>query len=361
MIRSTCLLIIGSLLLTVAPVRAEDDASPFQRDKVDRAVERAVQYLVSKQDGGEGWINDKGKQHETTMTALSLIAMAAVGHQPSDPTTEGRAMSKALDYVLRDERQEDNGYFGNKDGGRMYGHGIITLMLSEMVGHGIDNAQDARIQDKCQKAIDLILRSQRIQKDPKFRGGWRYAPDSHDADLSVTVWQLMALRSSKNAGLNVPSEAIRMAVDYLKGSYHSKLDEQGNPIDKKNAFAYQPGSGPRYATAAAGLLAMQVCGEYESPFVLGAADWLAEQPPKWNEQWLFYGTYYYAQGMYQRGGRYAEQARQQVEELLLPKQRQDGSWESSHDAERNAGNVYATSMGILALAVKYHFLPIYQR
>ena len=47
-------------------------------------------------------------------------------------------------------------------------------------------------------AIDLILRSQKIQKKNQAQqGGWRYSPDSKDADLSVTIWQLMALRSAK--------------------------------------------------------------------------------------------------------------------------------------------------------------------
>ena len=32
-----------------------------------------------------------------------------------------------------------------------------------------------------------------------------------------------------------------------------------------------------------------------------------------------------------------------------------------HDHEQAAGPVYCTSMAILALAVKHHFLPIYQR
>ena len=127
-----------------------------------------------------------------------------------------------------------------------------------------------------------------------------YTPDSRDSDLSVTIWQLMALRSAKNAGLQVPGKAISDAVGYLKRSYKSKLDEQGNPMDKVSGFAYQPGGHPEYTTTAAGLLAMQVCGEYESPFVLGGADWLLKHKPQANRKYFFYGTYYYAQAMYQR-------------------------------------------------------------
>jgi len=65
--------------------------------------------------------------------------------------------------------------------------------------------------------------------------------------------------------------------------------------------------------------------------------------------------------MFQRGGEYSTYARKLVEELLLPKQGPDGSWQGQSGQERNAGKVYATSLGVLSLAVKFHFLPIYQR
>ena len=43
----------------------------------------------------------------------------------------------------------------------MYGHGIITLMLTEMLGMSPDQEQDGQIHERCQKAIDLILSSQK--------------------------------------------------------------------------------------------------------------------------------------------------------------------------------------------------------
>ena len=64
--------------------------------------------------------------------------------------------------------------------------------------------------------------------------------------------------------------------------------------------------------------------------------------------------------MYQRGGEHAKEARQKVEKIMLGIRRPDGSWHG-HGSESSAGQVYSTSMAILALAVKYHYLPIYQR
>ena len=374
MIRLACpcrIFCLVALLVTLSAVQApgqegaiaaqQEDSidSPFKKDLTDAAVDKAIGYLVSQQRP-DGVITDRG--HELTMTSLAIMAMASVGVQPSDPDSRGQAMRKALDYVLRDEQQDEKGYFGKRDGSRMYGHGITTLMLTEMLGMGTDAEQDRRIHESCQRAIDLILSSQKVKKDLQYRGGWRYYPEARDADLSVTIWQLMALRSAKNDGLQVPAAAIRDAVEYLKNSYASPLDENGMPDKKASGFCYTPtGRSPTYTMTAAGLLAMQVCGEYESPLVAGAADWLLEHPPKWRERFFFYGTYYYAQGMYQRGGDHAETAQRLVQEVLLDKQQGDGSWQSESGQEQGVGKVYATSLAVLSLSVKYHYLPIYQR
>ena len=161
----------------------------------------------------------------------------------------------------------------------------------------------------------------------------------------------MALRSAKNAGLDVPSEAIEQAIGYIRRCYH----------DRNEGFAYQAGGHPDYAMVAAGLLSMQVCGEYDAEEVHGAADWLMDRDPHYGHHWFFYGTYYYAQGMYQRGGRHADKARRKVQELLLRRQHDGGYWVADGGQERSAGKVYTTAMAVLSLSVKYHYLPIYQR
>lgn len=366
--RSAITFLLVALVLTVQPVAAEESSadsadtfsnSPFEKDDTDLAIEKAITFLVGKQRD-DGAIIDRS--HDTTMTALAIMAMASCGIQPADSGPQGEAMNKALAFVLRDDRVDDQGYFGRRDGSRMYGHGIITLMLTEMLGMGTSVEQDRLIHERCQAAINLILSSQREQKPTHFRGGWRYEPSSRDADLSVTIWQLMALRSAKNDGLEVPASAIHDAVTYLKRSYASPLDRNGLPDEKASGFTYEPHQNrPTYTMTAAGLLAMQVCGEYESPLVVGASDWLLEHPPNWKERFCSYGTYYYAQGMYQRGGVHATTAQRLVQEMLLSKQAGDGSWTAENGSEKNLGAVYATSMAILSLSVKYHYLPIYQK
>lgn len=328
-------------------------------DEVDQAVARGITFLVSRQRA-DGAIAER--EYDTTLTSLAIMALASTGITPSSLNPHGEVLRKALDFVLREDRQDQEGYFGNRDGSRMYGHGITTLMLTEMMGMGTDDEQDALVQYRCQRAIDLILSAQQVSKAADYRGGWRYTPNSNDSDLSVSVWQLMALRSAKNNGLEIPDEAIAEAVDYLRRSYTSRLDSRGQPTESVAGFSYLPEvRNASFAMTSAGLLAMQVCGEYQSPLVAGAADWLTGNPPKWKDRFFFYGTYYYAQGMYQRGGQHAQHAETLVRDLLLERQASDGSWSAPGGEEMGAGKTYATSLAILSLSVKYHYLPIYQR
>jgi hypothetical protein len=329
------------------------------RNEIDVAIDRGLDYLLTLQRD-DGAITEK--DYDTTMTALAIMALASTGVTPSTPGPRGDAVRGGLNFVLREDRQEPTGYYGNRDGSRMYGHGIITLMLSELLGMGSDAFQDQLIQLRCQRAIDLILSAQQASKPAAYHGGWRYSPNSNDSDLSVSVWHLMALRSAKNDGWPIPAEAIQDAIGFLQRSYTVQLDSRGKPSEPTAGFAYLPESNqPSFAMTAAGLLALQVCGEYDSPLVSGAADWLLEHPPQWQNRFFFYGMYYYAQGMYQRGGVHAETASKLVSELLLERQQADGSWAAPSGEELGAGRTYATSLAILSLSVKYHYLPIYQR
>lgn len=356
-----CFAALAVSALSATAARAQSDVASSTsgnpvgvRDEVDKAVELGVQYLISQQQEN-GAIRDR--RHDTTMTSLAIMAMASVGYQPAENSQAGNAMRRGLDFVLVDKNQDDKGYFGRTDGSRMYGHGITTLMLTEMVGMGASDQQDEKMHKALEKAINLILRAQQIPKDRMYRGGWRYEPDSRDSDLSVSVWQLMALRSAKNDGMDVPTEAIDSAVEYLERSY-----APANRNEETGGFAYIPRqNNPSFAMTSAGLLAMQVCGRYEASEVDNASNWLLSREPRFEERFFFYGCYYYSQGMHQRGNHFASIADEKVRKLLLPRQRADGSWESGDGQERDAGLVYSTSLAILSLSVGHHFLPIYQR
>lgn len=360
-----------SLLLSVGAMGA---------DRVDDAVQKGVKFIIRQQNPRNGAFSFKEDnvrwvvaRDSYPMTALAVMAMASVGHQPIDDSEAGRAMGRGIEFLTRKDprRDREGGYYG-VDGSRMYGHGITTLCLAEMLGMAVKPEQDRAIRRNLIQAINVILAAQRQRKfDVRHIGGWRYEPDSADSDLSITVWQLMALRSAQNAGIPVRKANIDLAVKYLKRSYQSPRNARGHPTNLKTGFGYTPTSRPRYAATAAGLLSLQVCNldEESAPEIIGAANYLEDIDLKPNRLlWFYYGTYYYSQGMQRRkndkpdsdGSRQARLARENVERVLLRIQNRDGSWEGTNRTESDIGKIYCTSLAILSLSVKYHFLPIYQ-
>lgn len=356
-----CLALCGLTL----PALAQE--SPPISPAVKQCVDKACAWLLTQQRA-QGCVIDENKseavpQHSGALTALAIMGLSSVGHLPTDPTPEGKAVGKALRFMMDNIVPSADGYLGQSDRSRMYGHGIMTLMYAEMLGMGVDEAMDKALRTRTQRAVDLIVRSQEVVKSEANRGGWRYEPGSPDSDISVSVWQLMALRAAKNAGLEVSKEAVDKAVGYIKRSYRSERDPAtGRPLDLESAFSYEPYGGRQtFSTTAAGILSLQVAGQYEAPEVIGGANYLVKNPPSPSEPWFFYGTYYYAQGMYQRGGEQASVARQKTEQMLVELQQANGSWAPRNGNERSAGPVYATALALLSLSVHHHFLPIYQK
>jgi uncharacterized protein YfaS (alpha-2-macroglobulin family) len=219
----------------------------------------------------------------------------------------------------------------------MYEHAMSTLMLAEVWGM----YQRPGVLDALQRAVNLIVSCQNDE------GGWRYQPQPADADVSVTVMQLVALRAAKNAGLAVPRRTFEGAVNYVKSC-----------AMPGGGFLYQPGvGGDGYARTAAGVCSLLTSGDYESLEVANGLDYLQQRraPDVRGDDHLHYALYYAAQAMYQ-----APDARQwqvwfpDVRDELIGLQLPDGRWNGE------AGPIYGTAMSILTLSVPYRYLPIYQ-
>ncbi|MCY3020871.1 MAG: terpene cyclase/mutase family protein [Planctomycetota bacterium] len=326
---------------------ADDDAAVLrklqERGPRDIAIEKAVAFLIAGQNK-DGSFGDK---HKNALTGLSVMALMAAGHTPDNPP-HGPAIRNALNYILSQMRSD--GYLGHSDNSHMYGHGICTLMLTEAAGMTRDEMLEKRLVEGCRRAVDLILKAQAIKKAPHHQGGWRYEPGSGDSDLSLTGWQTMSLRSAKNIGIEVPNSAIQAAINYIRA------------MARNGEFSYEGGDG-QPSLRGVGLLAMPVCGVYDAPELVKATAKMLKDPPKWQGPWFYYRTYYASVGMYQMGDDAWKRFYPVLDDVLLKNQKADGSWpEPPGNNEWDAGGpVYSTSMAMLALAVHYHLLPIYQR
>lgn len=341
--RLVTLLCLPGLLLSGSLLQAAP-RTPQER-QVDNAVSRALNFLSREQNPDGSW--NIGNQPSTAATSLAVMAFLAGGYVP-DEGPYGMQITRGINWVIAS--QNGNGMLDNTGGhGAMYSHGISTLMLAEVIGMlNKDLAKD--VKRSLERAVKVILNAQNVRKPVEHAGGWRYGPDSRDSDLSVTGWQLLALRASKNVGCDVPAENIDAAIAYVKN-----CSSPGN-----SGFGYMGRHGSSPTMTGTGIVGLEVCGEHHCEEVLGGARYLLSRPIRQHDNYFYYGVYYTSVGMFKVGGRYWEGSKTHIIQELTSLQQADGSW-CGRGSEQGPGPVYATSLAVLALAVEYQYLPIYQR
>ena len=208
----------------------------------------------------------------------------------------------------------------------MYEHALATLSLIEAYG-GIGSLPMRR---SLQKGVDLIVASQNGE------GGWRYQPRAADADLSVTVMQIVALRAAINARLNVPQATTDKATNYVKSC-----------IAPAGGFSYQPHGGANCAQSAAGALSLQLLGQFDDPAVRKALELL--QGKNYNghmDPYFWYMSYYAMQAHFQAGEAQWATWHPRVRKFLLDTQNEDGSWPGHGEDKFNGPALtYSTALG----------------
>jgi hypothetical protein len=204
-----------------------------------------------------------------------------------------------------------------------------------------------RIDPVLAKATKLLLEAQAVVKNESHDGGWRYKPDSRDSDLSCSGWALMALRSAKLNGAQVPDAAIEKAVAYVLRNHDRK----------EGRFGYTDPWGHSETLTGCGLLCLALCGRHNEESLPRSGDYIYKVRQQIiNNAHEYYANYYNAQGMFQLGGKHWAQYADWMYQEYLPKQQANGSWSNGRN-----GGTYGTSMMVLSFTVPYRQLPIYQR
>ena len=288
----------------------------------DHVVERGLAALVRLQTPEGTFAERPG------ITALAGMALLAGGHTP----TRGHyreASARTLDAVLAGQ-DPMTGYLA-AGAGDMYDHGLATLYLAECVGM----SPDRRTQGALAAAIDLIHRCQNSE------GGWRYLPAPLDADLSVTVCQMMAIRAANNVAIGGAANqgVMAKALSYVRRS-----------AQPDGGFSYKIGS-PAGAgadgvpLAAAGIMCLIGAGVSDpADAVLGSGLRLLRRqvgshlagrlgdPAVWDH--------------------YCKLARPAIARL----QSEDGLW-----TQAEHGAAFASAMALIVLQIPNQYLPIFQR
>jgi prenyltransferase beta subunit len=338
--------VTASLAVLGARSRADDGAKDdpeatareFVTPAADRAIERGLAFLAKKQ-GPDGALGSGGYTSNVGVCGLAGIAFLCGGSAPGRGPY-GKNVDRCIEFLLT--CAQDSGYLFSATGashGPMYEHGFATLFLAEV--YGMSGRTDLR--EKLARAVRLIVDTQNVE------GGWRYHPQRNDADISVTVCQIMALRAARNAGIYVPPETVTRCIDYVKRSQNTD-----------GGFMYQlQGGASIFPRSAAGVVALYSAGIYDGPEITKGLAYLNENLPRPNvlakEHHYFYGHYYAVQAMWHAGGEHWRRWYPAIRDELIAKQRDDGGWTDS------ICNEYGAAMACIILQMPNNYLPIFQR
>ena len=202
----------------VVPTEADENAGSAQNNPIEdemtpeliQSTVMGFKYLKGQQNSDGSFGRGRYGRH-VGITALCALAYMSDGSLP-DRGEYAPQVKKALEFVLS-HSTETGLLAADTSHGPMYGHGFATLFLGEIYGMGPD---DKRVRDALVRAVELIIGTQNEE------GGWRYNPIPYDADISVTICQIMALRSARNAGIKVPKATIDRAVEYVRSQRKRK-------------------------------------------------------------------------------------------------------------------------------------------
>ena len=308
-----------------------------------QAIERGLDWLAKAQRSDGSWAYQQGgggSGGHVGITALAGIAYLAGGHVPGRGQY-GENVERAIRYVINCT-DDLTGYI-NSGNTRMYSHGFGALLLAEV--YGMTRREDVR--------APLIGAVKLIENCQNPEGGWRYSPLPIDADISVTICQIMALRAARNAGIRVSKRVIDQGIKYVKSCQN-----------RDGGFSYMPSrdmlGGSGYARTAAGVCSLYYAGTYGDPAVKRGLDYMAANHEfggrgRFGSQHYFYGHYYAVQAMFQAGGKYWEGYFPRMRDELIHNQNADGGWSAQ------TGGTFETAVALIILQVPYGYLPILQR
>lgn len=334
-------LLVLLLVLLPSSVPAQDgnvrlgDAIPAE---VDEIYERGMNWLAGKQTEDGTW---KDGQSGNGVDGLCIMAFLAGGEDPNFGRWS-QNIRRALRQIILSQ-DETSGYIPNS----MYHHGFAMLALSEVSG-AIDEELLWQGEEKRGRsiaaALDLAIGCAVTAQKKNRWGGWRYSPDDSNADTSVVGAVLMGLLAARNAGMEVPDTTIDAALEYIRRS-----------TSRDGSVAYTGGFGGMGESMNRSCIATLVAAISKQKDEEKYAATLKHITTRLEHRetghpWYF--RYYMAQALFQGDYEAWKKWNGMTVEYLQSIQAEDGGFN---------GSSYSTAMSLLALALNYRFLPIYER
>ncbi len=357
--------------------------------ETDAAIELGLEYLARIQLEDGHWefqyLGEDADAQETeriiiradaAATGLVLVAFLGAGHDHFGGRYAHNVQA-GLDYLKRIQSSSGELFpereLSASQVARFYGHGIATLALCEAYGM----TGDSELRQPAQAAIDFLTATQHPQL-----GGWRYVAGMN-TDLSVSGWQLVALKSGELAGLSVRGDSY--------ARLRTLVEQCREPDGERARFCYNPWASPTdpltrhgrqpstVMTSVGLLIELQLAADPSNERLRMGADHLLANLPQFgdvatpaptgtlgNPQRDTYYWYYATQVMFRLGGEHWQQWNDRLQPLLVTSQTTDGPLAGSWDPHRPVpdkwasygGRLFVTAMNLLSLEIYDRHLPL---
>lgn len=305
--------------------------------------DRGMQYLAKTQ-GEKGDWDTGGGVAGPGITGMALMVFLACGEDPNVGPYSNQ-VRRALRSII-ETQDSTTGIMGMS----MYHHGFATLALAEAYG-AVDDRNlwpDGKGPRSIGQALELAVRGAVTSQKKNPHGAWRYSPDARDADTSVSGAVLLGLLAARNAGIEVSDEAVNKAISFYASmtaasgevGYIGGMGDFGDPL----------------ARSSIATLVFSVARRKDLKQFKASLDYLKQRIDQLPQQaWPEYARYYEAQALFQGDIAAWEKWNKLLVRQLKEAQAMDGSFRGQ------LGGAVSTSLSLLALAVNFRFLPIYER
>ncbi len=346
-----------------APPREKDEVYPPEfRERVNKAVEKGVEFLFSRQSGDGSWPTESSDVSDYKLGVSALMTLACLmGGTPSEDPRVERAF----------------GFMRTLPLDKTYSVGVLLMALHARYSGAEDAfAQDGTDaygnpvkKDPCvtkmspadkawmEKGVEFLVASQ-------HDGNWRYPKGG--TDLSNTQYALLGLWAASRCGVKVPQEVWTTALEWLlttqertgpevklriteaRGEYRVVFTEDA----RARGFRYRPENLITGAMTAAGMAGVVICQDElwssrrftaeqrnrTRKSVRDAMAWLQDNfdvtrnPGESQGGWHFYWLYGLERAGILARTRFIGTKDWYLEGAtwLLGKQRREGSWQAEH-------------------------------
>jgi hypothetical protein len=320
------------------------------KTKSEQAVLKGLKWLQDNQNADGSW----GDSTKGAMTGLGLLCFLGHGETPESQQF-GLTVAKAVQWIL-DNGTKNEGHLNmakafSQPG--VYEHGMCAYALGEYY----TMTQDEKVKELFKQAIGYIVQGQ----GPG--GGWMYSYDKTADDLSVSGWQIQALKAAHLSKLDIygVDQALDKAIAYIE---HVK--------GPKGGYGYRA-AGDKYSLTGVGILC-ELFWKGERGILKKGMEWVLEEteknePVKYKSETAdLYAWYYHTQACLMFGGSAWSKWNRWFQDEIVDAQATDGSWPpmaaKSHGNLQNgtgkSGAVYRTTLCVLMLEVFYRYMPTTQ-